>query len=503
MVEFFRGKAAPSEEGPKDPSRRRFMKQAASAGAVGAAGLTAGGTALQHENRERTRRVAELATFLQGKAESDEVITLTVRDEQGMTHEQPFTYDNLVILTQALLQDTHEKTFSTAATRKLLEATAYVVQTEDEVGGTLNTNPNFEALDQILESALPYKLPLASSFGFGQLNPRTAKNFALRYQDGLLKHNLLSEGDVEKLSNAHISDQEIVSILGLSGYDHDNVLYSLFHLYEAYEVYGTVDGQLQTGRLTDSRYLTLAMTAYGGGLEAPAVAKLQTYLNELLLADTKLADKRDYLLPVDGDPGPNTLKTLALLLNHYEIDVSDLELSRLSLQETFTLIERLEEKWRSRKNILLGPEEDGKEKSDTTLETIIDLASRRYKAGLEVYLEVLQLCDEAGLHEQREWTKTMFLAFIENRDPRFFDQLKNRSAFSLAYREVGEEKIDSFYAQLPMIVSTAIDYDESYKGYVPTHFTSSWLGDDKNAASKSILLHEIRTGSTATTSSFA
>ncbi len=502
------------ERTPSSTSRRGFLRLFAGTTAAGLA-LGAGffNDALKRSAHERREHVKDMTAFLRGEASPLEGLSLTITDAENQKQEVLLTYDELVELFTDMARghsvDSADQTeyVDSDYVKAALRGLAHMVQVEEDFGSSLNSNPLLEKIDQCLEQRLtqlselakdgklnlPKTLPLASSFGFGQINARTARTIALRYHEHLLGEGLLTDSDVARLRERDIPEHEIVSILKLKGLHHENIIYSFLAFQEGLDVYGYDVNGNRIGDPDDGRLLSLAVTAHSARLRTPAVAKIQTYLNEIIYTDPVLKQS-NALLEVDGDPGALTKKALIHVVTTLGIDIDPETIERASLQTLFDIAEKIKPIWNRRRNNLLGPEHHNAPKTPVQIEIMVELATRRYRSAIDVYLLVLEQCEKHNAHEAEALVTEQFLAFAKNRTMDFFTVLKNRIAFEHSYPQLPREAIDHIYRQLPRIISFAMDYDEQYRGYVPTAYSKqSMFRDDRNIFWRSLLAHEIKT----------
>lgn len=473
-------------EEPQKLSRRELLKTGLKFGA-GAAVVGALGTKefIEHQIEERSEAVADMSKFLRGQDKG----TIEMFGRK-------FNYEQFVGFVRELMVPQPE---SPQTVKALLDSFTYMMEVEDRFGGKLNTLPLLESVDRVTE---PY-LSTASSFGYGQINAQTARGLALRKAEQLLKANVINEQQLARLQNEKIPEHEIVDTLDLSG--NGNIPISFLYFKEGYDQYGRstggrvhgvsesarMRGRLSADRKVDPRAFGLAVSAYSAKLESPMAAKAQTYMNEMLLADSSLREKMspvlaeagltDKLLEVDGDLGPNTLKVLTELSNQLGLSTpafADKEWKGDRLAELDKWLAAARGEWQKRIRDLW----DDKNQDPHTLK---ELVSRRYHGVVTAYNILRRMFPDKSAR-----IRELFLQYADTRQSGFVDLIEDPAKFETEFD--GSQNHSEFVAKLASSLPDVVNYDERYRGYIPMGYAAAprLLADPKNIMMRVLLAHE-------------
>lgn len=470
----------PENPKPKSVGRRTFIKRGLQVAAGAGVGAWVGKEFIDSQIENRTADIAQLTNFLRG---------LDKRSIEMFG--KSFNHEAFVKLTGSLLEPKRETPRVTAA---LLDSFTYMMEVEDQFGGRFNTLPLLEKIDRVTEPLLD----TASSFGYGQINAQTARGIALEKSEQLVKQGLVSEEQINRLRSNDVSEHEIVDILDLSG--NGNIPISFLYFYKGYDQYGRTTqgkvhgiseterekGRLSADRKTDPRAFGLAVSAYSAKLESPMVAKAQTYINEMLLADPALKTGLDLDKPLetDGDLGPNTLRILNEVSQKIGIrspfaqgETTD----RLSAMDTWLAGAR--NQWNRRLDGWLKTR-------DKNPEEVKEVVSHRYHGVASLYNLLTKM-----FPDRAEQVREQFLAFADTRQADFVNLIDDRQKFE---NQFGSQTYDRFYARLNQILPSIISYDERYRGYIPMGYAapSRSFADPKNIMMRVLMAHESDSQST-------
>ena len=282
----------PPTEEDSGMTRRNFLRRVAKglgAVAVGGTALTLGGKEyMSREARERSQGLTHVYEFLRGRTDETMNIFGAERDYREVCD---------------LLRELCNPPISQKELEALLDSFISMMEIEDKFAGSLNVIPSLEDLQFTREKYLQGDLDvvgigkdsllLSNTFGYGQIHPDTARMIALEKKDQFLELGLLTPEAAQQLERNDLAFYETSDLLELR--DGGNIVMSFLAFFEGCNLYarstgGTVHGglsfpdtrgTLQPMRHENPRGFTLAVSAYSAGLEAPMVAKAQTYINEI------------------------------------------------------------------------------------------------------------------------------------------------------------------------------------------------------------------------------
>jgi len=457
---------ARESENKKGVSRRALIfggAAALGAGALGIAGIKTVEMASEQE-------VDTISNFLHGEG----------KDARLTIGEHTYTYKEFLHLFEKISPPAlPESEAGNEHLRSLImREFGTMMQVESRFGGALNNNPAIEWIDQAIEKS-GIRSPLASSFGYAQIQPGTASDVALRHGTALVREKLLSDDSLRALAHDP-SDAQTVELLNLTG--NESVVYGLLEFARCFHYYGKRDNTdgLVARNTEDPRGANLALAAYSGNFSSPRGAKAQTYLNELLAADPALAKAwGGSLLTVDGSRGENTKKLIELAKKQYGISVPS-----NPLFEGGARLRELQHVWESKtKKLFSTPTPEG-------IGNIKDILMRRYSTAIGTYIAAR---DAARGNRDIELEKSVtekFQAFVDSRDENLFSLLCNKKPFEEAY---GKNTFEFFWNKTLSSLRERVANDELYVGYVPTAFIAPrvpFLGDPGDIMHRAILSEE-------------
>ena len=495
------------EIGPKQPSdrrgqeesklisRREFLGRAAGI-ASALLFLKVGGDAyMKHDTERRSGELQKAAKFLLGASK-----------ERMNFFGKELNYQEFCSLVREMVDPPIQTHAQLAA---LLDSFVYMMEVEDTFAGHLNVWEVLEDAEFFREKHLQKhldkvgipkdKMILADSFGFGQIQPATAVMLVMDKESKFRDSGTVDEKQLARLKDKDIPFYEISEILGLqSG---GNLLLSFLYFYECSNLFsrstgGTIHGSLefpdQRGQLQPLRYVnprgfSLAISAYSAGLEAPMVAKAQTYLDELLLVNSdfrkRMGDTKK--LVIDGDSGPlcrQAFQRRAEILGFPP--PKDLALKPKTMEEQRRLLKALDtwlagtqETWRDSMNSFLNSHAADEPAA------MHSLAESRYSLQIKNYLLLKKFMPD-------EKARQMFFDFIDQRSGDFLNGLDDAAVFQ---RITGSRDHDKYIRSFKRMVREQIDFDERFKGNVPTHFQLANLpgADPLNIPARVILAFDL------------
>jgi hypothetical protein len=494
--------------GPEETNitRRDFLRKTIRAGVgVASLGVFGGGlgkTYVEVASERRSAALLETTSFLRGQS-----------GESILIFGKEFNYEEFCGLVLRLANPPIE---SRQTLSELLDSFCYMMEVEDKFEGSLNVLPVLEHMEFIREEYFSSLLEaiglnkdtllLADTFGEGQINFQIAHDVATDHAEKLASEGLIPKEELSRISDSS-SKKEIVEVLELQ--KGGNLIFSFLNFYEGYNLYarptgGKVHGelqlperrgQLQSQRAVNPRSFGLAITAYSAGLESPMVAKAQTYYNEMVLTDPDFKQiTGDKLIEVDGDMGPETLRALKQMSAYAGTPGSqELEIREDTLEEQRKLVLTID-RWLGHnrhvwRRSLLQFQEGEFVYGPNTAEALKEMVRHRYSLQIHTYLILKEFIgDNKG--------KELLLKYIKNRSGNFLELITNEAVFA-SYG--GGRNHAEFLARLHGRMLTAINFDERFKGYVPTNFkrASKPGADPMNMASRVFLALELDPKSTS------
>ncbi len=396
-----------------------------------------------------------------------------------------------------------EKALSAEQIKELMASYSDMVEVEADFGKGFNTLKILEDVEPIVRRVTAGRVITSNSFGPGQVNPEAARGVVIKYARRLEQAKILSSEQIATLSRPGVKRQEVVSALKLS--DDESVVYGFLIYYDAYSHYGRdKQGKLHTNHLADSRAFSLAVAAYSAKLESPRGAKVQTYLNELLISNPdlrkivtqQLSWPENKLLNVDGDLGKDSLALMKAVSQLPEIGVvmpHELELGVKAGQEERmkamqNWLEAVRPKWRDSVNGFL--QEESQKDYLVDRGALAEMVSRRYLAANKAYLIIKDLVGE-------EKSRQLYRPFVEERKGDFINVIRSKKAFeqkfpSVAYKVFIDKLMKSLIATDYDTKRKILTFDEKYSGCVQTGFEKAKtpVHNNKNAFERVVRAHD-------------
>lgn len=472
---------------PKPISRRTLLKMGATAGAALLAGKLGLDMYVDSEGEKRSNRLTKVCNYLSGTS-----------SERKRFMGRELTYKEFLRVVGELINPPARQ----EELKAVLDSFTYMLKVEDSFGDPYNTLPALEDLQDFRErhvqSALDRvginrrTLAFASSYGFGQIQPRTAAEVVTAKADVLRQHGILTNEQITELQQRTINDHRIVEILDLRG--EGNLLISFLLFYDCINLYsrstgGVVHGglhlpdqrgTLQPIRAINPRGFTLAVAAYSAGVRAPMVAKAQTYINELLMTNPVLREKNPSLrsLAIDGDAGRGTMDAMRQIGRFYGFD-GDVRNNLVSIDDWLSHTRSI---WQESMDHFLASGESHKP------EMIRLLVQDRYSLQIENYM-LLRRYAKPG---QKTIPRNLLYSFVDNRDPSFLDSISNPEHF-MALTGRDSEGYKRYIQRFTREIQGRLKFDEQYKGYIPTFFRAPQkpFADPVNVAGRIILAFDL------------
>lgn len=454
-------------------TRRDFLKKFSfEATRLGVLAGAAGFLEFDRETESRTKEVLEKSRILKG--ESKGVLKIGGKEYSS---EQLKNLLPRIVCPKNSLRKQMDSRLSPQEAGEVLKTLGTVIELEDSFGRKINTLPALESADQFLEEKTGRDIPLANSFGLGQINPETAREMVLKYGEGLVASGILTQEVFERLAKHGVKQHEIIKLLDLRG--DTNLVYSFLVLFEAYDYYARdIHGRLHSNMEQDPRATNLAISAYSARQSSPLGAKLQTKINEINLCFENSQGHGELLIP-DGDTGKKTMKALLEVLEMEKISVDpkiieDAKKGHIpSLEFLLMTIGRIWEK--TGRSVI----------ESATPQDMQELYSRRYRAVNDCYL---LLRDEFATSEkEKEKLKKYLDDFIDHRSTTLFDLISNPAIFSLVIKKGSYEQ---FLSRLRQIWPKIVAFEERYKGYIPLGYKPpSQPGEDPKNVMLRIIQH--------------
>lgn len=463
-------------ENPSQPSRRKFLK---AAGILGAAATV--GTLLEigRESVTQPLEVEEVSQFLRGEPSEHQYLEMFGQKLDRRT---------LVLLLKDSIDDPQFKEEDVA---KLLDSFADMVEVEKDFGRGFNTLPLLEKVDPVAEKV---GVSTASSYGYGQINPATALETVKTNQEKPEFLKLMPKSALKVLSQKNPSEHEIVKALKLDG--NENIVYSFLHFYKAYNFYGrNRDNILNPDHLQDPRIFGLAVSAYSANFLSPVKARVQTYLNELMLTEAGLKDDivKDWqqnpktfankrLLEVDGDLGPKTLQAVKLASQYMEVPPLPDNFNKFTEEEQADAFGQWLAKargyWLRGMQSFIAEQKKKVAARETDCNELAQMALGRYRSATTAFLALKKLVPE-------DQAKDLFRAFVEKRDSAFAEIIASPQAFQKRFPNADYYE---FISKVVDNLSRLIRFDERYRGYIPMAYAppAKILGNPRNVLERVI-----------------
>ncbi len=455
-------------------TRRNFLGLAVKslgAAAVGGSVLALEAkSVIDREARERSQELTNVYEFLRGNTDQTMNIFGAERDYNEVCD---------------LLRELCNPPITQKELEALLDSFISMMEIEDKFAGSLNVIPLLEDLEFAREKyfqdglhAVGVKkdtLLLSNTFGYGQIHPDTARMIVLDKQEKFLQLNVLTKEALQQLGRDDLAYYETSDLLDLRG--GGNLIISFLAFFEGCNLYarstgGAVHGglsfpdnrgALQPMRHQNPRGFTLAISAYSAGLEAPMVAKAQTYMNEMLLTDdANQPQSVEMLLDIDGDIGDRTLDAMRKTAERYHFPFpEDLALHPKNMDEQRRQLVALDQ-WleHARKNWRASVEGLSKNEQQPNPLTLSNLVRYRYSFQVRHY----QLLKK---HAGEEQAKKLFLEFVDRREEEFLHVIVDPDAYE---RLTGRRDHQAYLQELFATFADRMAFDERYKGYIPTNF---------------------------------
>ncbi len=483
------------QEDPKLISRREFLGKAAGVASALLFSQVGVDAYMKYDTQKRSAELKKAAQFLLGASK-----------ERMNFLGKELNYQEFCSLVRDVVDPPIQKHAELAA---LLDSFVYMMEVEDTFAGHLNVWKGLEDAEFFREKHLQKHLDkvgiskekavLADSFGFGQIQPATAVMLVMDKESKFRESGTVNEKQLARLKEKDVPFYEISEILGLqSG---GNLLLSFLYFYECSNLFsrstgGAIHGGLefpdQRGQLQPLRYVnprgfSLAISAYSAGLEAPMVAKAQTYLDELLLLNSDFAKRMGDTkkLVIDGDIGPMCLQAFQRSAEILGFQApKDLALKPKTMEEQRRLLKALDT-WLSGVQSAWRGSMDGFFNSHDVKEPALlrSLAESRYSLQIKNYLLLKKFMPD-------EKARQMFFDFMDQRGGDFLNGLDDAEIFQ---NSTGSRDHDKYVKSFQRMVREHIDFDERFKGYVPTHFQLASLpgADPLNIPARVILAFDL------------
>lgn len=481
-----------SQQKNDDPiiGRRDFLKAAAATAvgfAIGAFGAERATSYVKSESAERSNLLEQTCEYLLGKS-----------SERRTFMGKELSYKQFL----RLLGELADPPARRSELKAVLDSFTYMLKVEDSFGGPFNTLPVLEELQLFRERNLQQhlstigidkrKLVLADSFGFGQIQPRTAANVALAKAQTLKSHGMLTDAQIAQLRQENLEHHTIAEILDLRG--DGNVLISFLCFYDCVSLYsrstgGAVHGglsfperrgSLQPIRSANPRGFTLAVAAYSAGLDAPMVAKAQTYINELIMTHPFFRAKSTASKPlaVDGDVGSGTLHAMKEVGRVFGFDVPD-SIAGKNLKALDAWLLHTRQHWREGMDSFLSSDDRHNP------ETIRRMTQYRYSLQVKHYTILKRYMGDTVAHD-------LFVSFIDQRNQDFLDVIDHPDRF-MKISGRGRASYDRYIKRFSQEIDYRFKFDEQFKGYIPTHFKlpRKPLADPMNVPARVILAFDL------------
>lgn len=437
-------------------NRRAFL------GAVGAVG-TAGLLEYNRETKGRETQTDRIGDVLRGESSQDEIADNILEIKGKKLNSEQFV--------QLIREILGHRAIKTEEAKELMLSYSDMVEVEAGFGHGLNSLSVFEKVDPYARKVTGGRVVTANSFGYGQVNPESARGIALANQEGLIKAGVLTDQQILKLKDPNFSKEKIVEMLKLT--EDENLIYGFLIFYEAYNHYGRdKKGLLHSDHLQDSRAFSLAVSAYSAKLESPRAAKIQTYLNEMLISDSALRKAviqdlgwpEGRLMDIDGDLGESSLQLMEAVSKLPEIQVQfpkelrakDKDSNEQRMQVMQNWLDAVKSKWKSRIDKFIK-EQNPEHPQHGVLG---ELVSRRYMAANKAYLIIKRMAGE-------EKAKNIYRPFVEGRKGDFAAILKSKEVFE---KKLPGCSYQDFIEELVKAMPRILRFDDRFSGYVPTAF---------------------------------
>lgn len=495
---FSGGESAPTDPVEKelqgifaDVERRKVLKLLAlltGGGAAGGAATVAGMYKyIAADMEQRTEDVEEMGEVLRGERPGAELEMF----------EKEWSYKEMI----QLLSRLSKPRLGPDQVEELLGSFSYMIEVEDKFGSRFNTLPVLEKLDMKTEPHISF----ASSFGYGQINPQTARMIAVDRSAEFKRFGLLTDTDLEALEDPDIQERDIVEILQLRG--DANIVLSFLAFYDVYNEYGRSSrGNINVMRSQDPRSFSLAVAGYSAKLDSPRNAKAQTQLNELMIMDEalrgtvqarlELQDKTlgsQRKLEVDGDLGGTTLETLKIISELIDVDLPvglDVKIPK-DPQEAGKVrharmvavdqwLANVRPKWKERVDVTRFKDEGGETRKLT------EFVGNRYSTVVKTYLILKELAGE----QEAERVRELFFAYADERDNTLLQFIDSPELLSEQFPGVNHE---DFVKRVRRMIPGRVTFDDRYRGYVPLMYRAPdvYIEDPKNVVMRVLLAHEL------------
>jgi hypothetical protein len=356
---------------------------------------------------------------------------------------------------------------------------ARMIDIESNFEGGLNSLESLERLDIAAEESMKKKLPIASSFGYAQIQSETARANAHTYFSQLVAAGILRQEQYETIRNPQALDAPVVRLLNLI--EDESVLYGMLEFTKNWNAYGhrSMDGGLDIRSMDDSRGTSLAVSAYSAGHTSPRIAKLQTYIYEMALSNDELRAKMEREpIAIDGSRGPQTTTWEAAIAERYAVSIPQ-KPDDLMLEDGPGLHE-LSDAWEPAIAQLYNPD------SEADFATLGNAISNRHSTAIGLYIAARN----EAVYQRRGSLKgdlaDMFTAFLDTRDPALYTLLTNPTQFEGAY---GDGTFSRFWRTTLPDLQGSIRNDERYRGCIPTAYApASHIGGDSKNVMKRVVL---------------
>jgi hypothetical protein len=474
--------------------KRHYLAIPITAGAIELAAATGGYMAYRAYNKEvetRTAEVINLNDFLNGKA--DPKLKLDI-------YGTPTTYRQLrdmIFETFFVCYKQPCSSMDSAELSSMLDSFAKMIMVEDVFGYRVNTLPIID------------RMGYADSYGYGQINPFTAFDALKRKEKQLSKYlpdlpKKLAAIDAKMKSGHKYGNHELAVELDLMGpsniipaliyFNEANILYSEVHVIE-----GGVAGEpsfnehVTINPRENQRALSLTVAAYSAKMTSPAVAKLQTAINDVILFDKATAKKLglpEKTLTVDGDMGALTedcIRRVEPLSSQDHKKVIDIVKDKSGKLPNIELISLFANDISDSTQMALRSASSVKKGLAfpfLSMDEILSATEMRYGATIAIY----DLLKKKVPQKNARTFYELFMSYVKTRDPGFFSLLKNPATFALMFPayDYGQFHKDAAAAYRQSVLS-----DMKYRGVIPTAYAPGKnLHDPKNPMERVIDAHK-------------